>query len=186
MVSCVTMILWWRLHACKITAVSWYCNISFSFFKNIKHPISGSQKIIISFLNINVTCRSTDCQVPSVEKILGGDEILKILGDGKRVKTSQRLNLYSFWNSHPVNTKPGILYSGNFNTTEIGWSRNRIFLFREIQNNDESDFNSAKFRCTFFREISYKLFREIVSLCKFFKYQCTFREISYKLFREIV
>jgi hypothetical protein len=30
--------------------------------------------------------------------------------------------------------------------------------------------NSLKFRCTFFREISYKLFREIVSLCKFFEF----------------
>jgi hypothetical protein len=29
---------------------------------------------------------------------------------------------------------------------ELVWSRNRIFLFREIRNNDESDFNFAKFR----------------------------------------
>jgi hypothetical protein len=89
----------------------------------------------------------------------------------------------------------------------LGWSRKRIFLFREIRNNDESDFNFAKFReislyryfisrnftkfhinyfaklfryvnfpnTNTFREISYKLFSEIVSLCKFFKSNTFFK-----------
>jgi hypothetical protein len=34
----------------------------------------------------------------------------------------------------------------SFDRSEVGWSRNRIFLFREIRNNNESDFNFAKFR----------------------------------------
>jgi hypothetical protein len=71
-------------------------------------------------------------------------------------------------------------------SSELVWSWNTIFLFREIRNNDESDFNFAKFRgiprnfvvlyfakfreiTENFMKISYKLFREIVLLCKFFK-----------------
>jgi hypothetical protein len=49
---------------------------------------------------------------------------------------------------------------------DLVWSRNRIFFYFAKYEITTSDFNFAKFR-----EISSKLFREIVSLCKFFEYQ---------------
>jgi hypothetical protein len=80
------------------------------------------------------------------------------------------------------------LFVPNVGSMGIGWSRNRIFLFREIRNNNESDFNFAKFpEISFYfisqnfvkcRKISYKIFREIVSLCKFFKYQYILRNFA--------
>jgi hypothetical protein len=82
---------------------------------------------------------------------------------------------------------------------QVGWLRIRIFLFREIRNNAKSDFNFAKvhkislyfltrnfakFRINYFAKlfcyenfsntntpgkISFKLFCEMVLLCKFLK-----------------
>jgi hypothetical protein len=61
-----------------------------------------------------------------------------------------------------------------------------IFLFSKIRNNDASDFNFAKFReiPRNFVVLYFAKFREIVSLCKFFKYQYISRNIA-KLFRYV-
>jgi hypothetical protein len=74
------------------------------------------------------------------------------------------------------------------NTGDVGWSRNRIFLFREIRNNDESDFNFAKFReiSLYFILRNFAKFR-INYFAKLFRYvnfsnTNTFHEISRNCF----
>jgi hypothetical protein len=77
-------------------------------------------------------------------------------------------------------TSPLCLSATYSKDSTIVWSWNRIFFyFAKYEITTKVILISAKFRCTLFREIlrnngkfreiSYKLFREIVSLCKFFK-----------------
>jgi hypothetical protein len=62
-----------------------------------------------------------------------------------------RLLYESKTNARAIGTKLNLHFQNQRKTTDSsgsgqGWLGNRIFLFRKIRNNDESDFNFAKFR----------------------------------------